>query len=447
MQLFAACAWTALACLLSGAAEARSATGNRVLVVVPKPESLQKFSHVLGSLEQRGFEVTTSQAGNGTMALHVGGERAFDHAMLLAPGSKRFGAGLTISDFTRFVDDGGNLVLAASSETSDFHRRLAAQFGVEFEKPGTQVTDHVSNLKDGSGDGSGGDHTIVASTRFAEAPAVLSRRFTQRNADRVYFKGIAHRCSESPLLVPLLSAARTTYSGKDALADGTVASGQALGLVSVFQARGNARVAVSGGVSLFTDALLQRAGDANRQFVDDVLQWTFQEKAVLRSTGHRHFLEATGERPEHYRINNEIVYEIDLSEYHDDAWHAYGSADDVQFEATMLDPLIRATLNRTKAADGASAATYRGRFRLPDRYGTFTFRVNYKRTGLSNVDVRDTVGIWPLRHDEYPRFLVVAYPYYVGALVMALGFLALCMAWLWSAEPSRAKGHAKSKTD
>ncbi|KAJ1664998.1 oligosaccharyl transferase glycoprotein complex, beta subunit [Coemansia sp. RSA 1813] len=439
MRTLALCVCAALLGVLVGLADAKSATGSRVLVLVPKPESLNKYSHVLETLAQRGFDVTATQATNASAALHNDGVRTYDHAMLLSPGSKSFGAGLTIREFIRFVDDGGNLVLAASPEASEFHRKLAAQFGVDFEKPGTLAIDHVANLKDGDA----GDHTIVASSRFARAPAVLSPRFVQSsNPDPVYFKGIAHRYSGSPLLVPLLTASRTTYSGKkDASGEASVSSGKSLGLVSVFQTRSNARVAVTGGVTLFSDALIQRAGDGNRQFVDDILQWTFQEKAVLRETAHRHYLAATGERPEHYRINNEIVYEVDLSVYHDDAWHAY-AADDVQFEATMLDPYIRATLNRTRAAD--PTATYRGDIRLPDRYGTFTFRVNYKRTGFSNVDVADTVGIWPLRHDEYPRFLLAAYPYYAGSLVMVVGFLMLCMAWLWSAEPSKAK---KAKTE
>ncbi|KAJ1812648.1 oligosaccharyl transferase glycoprotein complex, beta subunit [Coemansia sp. RSA 2598] len=143
-----------------------------------------------------------------------------------------------------------------------------------------------------------------------------------------------------------------------------------------------------------------------------------------------------------------MVYEIDLSVYNDDKWHPY-VADDVQFEAIMLDPYIRATLNRTQVSNSASDfATYRGDIKLPDRYGTFTFRVNYKRTGYSNVDVQDTVAIWPPRHDGYPRFLTAAYPYYTGSLVMVLGFLALCAVWLWNAEPaSESKKTQKTRDD
>ncbi|KAJ2750102.1 oligosaccharyl transferase glycoprotein complex, beta subunit, partial [Coemansia nantahalensis] len=336
----------------------------------------------------------------------------YDHAALLAPAAKRLGAGLTAQSFVRFVEDGGNLLVAGSSDMSDLGRKLAAQFGVDFEKHGTRAVDHSHHLAPS-------DHSVVAASRLAAVPAVLSPQLLEGSAV-VYFKGVGHRYDASnPLLTPVLTGAPTTYSAPSGAA---VLSGGSMGLVSVFQTRSNARVAFSGSADLFSDALMKKKRSSNRQFARDIAQWTFQEKAVLRETAHRHHLAATGAQPEHYRVSNDIVYEIDLSVYSDDAWRPY-NADDVQFEAIMLDPYIRATLNLTAAS--GSAATYRGAIRLPDRYGTFTFRVNYRRTGFSNVDVKDTVAIWPLRHDEYPRFLSAAYPYYAGSFVMVIGFLAL----------------------
>ncbi|KAI9501288.1 Dolichyl-diphosphooligosaccharide--protein glycosyltransferase subunit WBP1 [Coemansia spiralis] len=431
MRVFASCVYLVLGGALLSITEAKSATGDRVLVLVPKAESSKEYSQVIASLDKRGFDVTLAQATNTSVSLHNYDRRSYDHAILLSPTTKKFGAALTVNDFIRFVDDGGNLIVAVSSELSDFHRKLSAQFGVEFEKRGMLAIDHINNLKEGNAS----DHTVIASNRFTDIPAVLSPQFVKADADPVYFKGIGHKYdAKSPFLIPLLAGKRTTYSrlesGKSNTAqDDSSLSGSSLGLVSVFQARGNARVAISGSTDIFSNALIKKGGSGNHRFVDDILQWTLQEKA-----------------PEHYRINNEIVYEIDLSEYHNNAWHPY-SANDVQFEAIMLDPYIRATLNRTQSADTKSTAAYRGNIKLPDRYGTFTFRVNYKRTGLSNIDIKDTVGIWPLRHDEYPRFLSAAYPYYAGSFAMVVGFLALCMAWLWNAEPSKKKNAAKAKSE
>ncbi|ORX73198.1 Dolichyl-diphosphooligosaccharide-protein glycosyltransferase 48kDa subunit [Linderina pennispora] len=414
---------TFAACLCLGAfhVQAKSTAGDRVVVFVPKLDAASEYSQFLDSLGTRGFDVSFE------------GDRLYDHAIVLSPSSKKFGSGISVSDFLSFVDSGGNLIVAASHELSDIHRKLALQFGVTFEKRGSRVVDHTSHL---AATVNQSDHSVVAAKQFAQVDAVLSKKVV--GGKPVLFKGIAHAYdAANPLLVPLLTGARTTYSAASSAArSDVVLTGMSIGLVSAFQTRSNARVVFSGSADLFSNRLLGQKAAGNTQFVKEISQWAFQEKSVLRSTAHRHHFAATGETPEHYRVNNEIVYEVDLSVYYDDAWHPY-VASDVQFEAIMLDPYIRATLNRTES--NAAHATYHGDIKLPDRYGTFTFRVNYKRTGYSNVVVQDTVGIWPLRHDEYPRFLSAAYPYYVGSLTMVLGFLALSAAWLWNTEPKKAK--------
>ncbi|KAJ2805944.1 oligosaccharyl transferase glycoprotein complex, beta subunit [Coemansia guatemalensis] len=433
---------------------ARSVTGDRVLVLVPAVEAaLHEYSVFLDSLERRGFDVSVRAAANSSVVLHTDGDRLYDHVALLAPAAKRLGAALSVQDFIDFVDTGGNMLVAASAALSDFQRRLAVQFGVEFDKRGTAVIDHSHYLRTKAPS----NHTIVAASRLSNIPAVLSPPLLADEHRAIYFEGIAHSYdSQIPLLAPLLTGSRSTYSGSPATAERPSSkstqeqlSGRSLGLVSVFQSRSNARVVFAGSTALFSDALISAEHSANGPFVTDISQWAFQEKAVLREIAHRHHLasaassSSSSEQPDHYRVANVISYEIDLSVYHDDKWHPY-IADDVQFEATMLDPYLRLTLNHTQSADSDAVATYHGDIKLPDRYGTFTFSVNYKRTGLSSIDVQDTVAIWPLRHDEYPRFLSAAYPYYAGSFVMVAGFLALCAAWLWNTEPAPKSSKPKS---
>ncbi|KAJ2160556.1 oligosaccharyl transferase glycoprotein complex, beta subunit [Coemansia sp. RSA 552] len=419
----------ALAAGLLGLAHARSAAGDRLLALLPSLDAADRYSLFLESLADRGFDVAVRAADNASVALHIDDERVYDHAVLLAPAARK----LADSALLRFVDDGGNLLVAVDSSMTEIYRRLAAQFGVKFDKRDTRVVDHVHGLNSSA-------HAVVPSTQLARNPAIFSQ--TDGTAP-VYFKGVGHRYSaDNPLLIPLLTGARSTYSASEApkkKTDDVVLSGLSLGLVSAFQTRANARLVFSGSTELFANTLMGKKRAANSPFAADVSQWVFQEKAVLRESAHRHFLAATGERPENYRVANDIIYEVDLSVYYDDAWHPY-IADDVQFEAIMLDPYIRTTLNHT--GDGS---TYRGHIKLPDRYGTFTFRVNYKRPGYSFVDIKDIVAIWPLRHDEYPRFLTAAYPYYASSFVMVIGFLSLCAVWLWNVEPHGKAALAKKK--
>ncbi|KAJ3402909.1 hypothetical protein HDV05_008162, partial [Chytridiales sp. JEL 0842] len=137
-----------------------------------------------------------------------------------------------------------------------------------------------------------------------------------------------------------------------------------------------------------------------------------------------------------YRIKDDLVYEISISEYFNNAWHPY-QATDVQFEAVMLDPYIRTPLlpagvNPTHPHSG----TLRTTIKLPDVYGVFTFKVEYLRPGLSWIEQKETVAIHPFRHNEYPRFLSSAYPYYVNSFSMIASFWVLTAVVLYYRAPA-----------
>jgi oligosaccharyltransferase complex subunit beta len=93
----------------------------------------------------------------------------------------------------------------------------------------------------------------------------------------------------------------------------------------------------------------------------------------------------------------------------------------------MLDPYIRQTMKFNKTQ-------FEVEFRLPDHYGVFTFKVEYIRNGYSNIEKSDNVQIRPYRHDQYPRFLVIAYPYYVNLFSMMGGFFVFSMIFLFHRE-------------
>ncbi|KAJ2866723.1 oligosaccharyl transferase glycoprotein complex, beta subunit, partial [Coemansia asiatica] len=245
-----------------GTVEAKSSVGDRVLVLVPKLESAKHYSRFLDSLKTRGFDLSLSAASNTSVSLQIYGERLFDHAILLAPAAKKMGGGLTPQDFVRFVNDGGNLLVAVSSELSDFHRKLGKQFGIDFEPRGSWAIDHSEFAEQNNQT----DHRLIAATNLAKVPAVLSPEIltggSGTNASLpVFYKGIAHRYqAKNPLLIPLLVGSTTTYSGKtevdkdgnirSAAVDDMPLSGKSVGLVSVFQTRNNARVAFSGSTAL-----------------------------------------------------------------------------------------------------------------------------------------------------------------------------------------------------
>jgi oligosaccharyltransferase complex subunit beta len=98
---------------------------------------------------------------------------------------------------------------------------------------------------------------------------------------------------------------------------------------------------------------------------------------------------------------------------------------DVQLEVTMLDPYIR----RTLAAD--LNGVLKSKFMLPDHYGIFTLRVDYQRLGYSYLKVEETIQLRPFRHDQYPRFISQAYPYYFNIFSMMVACFVFTLVFLF----------------
>lgn len=54
----------------------------------------------------------------------------------------------------------------------------------------------------------------------------------------------------------------------------------------------------------------------------------------------------------------------------------------------------------------------------------------------------------PFRHDEYPRFITGAWPFYTSCISASVAFVLFCAVWVSLGEsdkPSSAKGKKKSE--
>jgi len=74
-------------------------------------------------------------------------------------------------------------------------------------------------------------------------------------------------------------------------------------------------------------------------------------------------------------------------------------------EFVRIDPFVRMTLDDKNGH-------FEGKFKIPDVYGVFQFKVDYARKGLSRLYSTTQFSVRPLRHNQYERFIVSAYPYY-----------------------------------
>ena len=107
--------------------------------------------------------------------------------------------------------------------------------------------------------------------------------------------------------------------------------------------------------------------------------------------------------------------------------------DDLQLDFTMLFPFLRLPL--TSAAKTVNSSVFETRLTIPDYHGIFSFRINYQRPFLSNIEVKEEVTIRHFAHDEYTRSWAIsgAWVWIGGLWSVIAGFLAFVTVWLYSA--------------
>merc|ERR1712173_269197 len=71
-----------------------------------------------------------------------------------------------------------------------------------------------------------------------------------------------------------------------------------------------------------------------------------------------------------------------------------------------------------------------GNFKVPDTYGVYQFKVNYHRVGYTRIYETTQISVVPLRHNEYERFIVSAFPYYASAFSMMAGVCIFSFVFL-----------------
>lgn len=220
-----------------------------------------------------------------------------------------------------FINADGNILVALSSTTpaSSSVVSLLSELDVALpaERTGT-VVDHFLYDTVSAPD----THDVLVLDAPANVRPGLSKYFEVPGA-LSFPHGAGHVLGSSALLTPVIRAPSTAYSYNpkdqpDAVdPDELFAVGKQLALVSVFQARNSARLAIVGSAEMLQDKwfdakVSKPEGEAskteNREFAKRLSGWTFQEIGVLRVNEIEHRLKGDNEtNPEIYRIKNDVV--------------------------------------------------------------------------------------------------------------------------------------------
>ncbi|GAV88321.1 LOW QUALITY PROTEIN: DDOST_48kD domain-containing protein, partial [Cephalotus follicularis] len=407
---------------LSLSFSAESPKERRVLVLLDDLAIKSSHSLFFDSLKSRRFLLHFRLADDPEISLRRYGQHLYDALILFCPSVQRFGGSIDVAAIADFVDSGHDLIIAADNNASDFIREIATECGVDFdEDPVAMVIDHTSYAVSDTE----GDHTLLASDNIIESDVILGSKKIEAP---VLFKGIGHSLNPSNnLVVKVLSASPSAYSAnpKSKLANPPTITGSAISLVSIVQARNNARVLITGSLIMFSNRFfrsgVQKAGNStkhersgNEQFFTELGKWVFHERGHLKAVNIRHHKVGVTDEPAMYRISDDLEYSVEIYE-----WSGTSEpyvADDVQVQFYMMSPYVLKTLSTNQKG------LYSTAFKVPDVYGVFQFKVEYHRLGYTTLSLSKQIPVRPYRHNEYERFIPAAYPYYGAALSMMAGF-------------------------
>jgi len=168
--------------------------------------------------------------------------------------------------------------------------------------------------------------------------------------------------------------------------------------------------------------------------VSALSQWVFKEKGVLRLSNVTHHKSGEKSAPASYTIMEDVVYNVVLEELRDGVWTGY-NANDVQMEFVRIDPFVRATL---KKVAGDTTGKYETKFKIPDVYGVFQFKIDYHRKGYTFLTSATQVSVRPLEHTQYERFIPGAFPYYASAFSMMAGVFIFSFVFLHFREKDKS---------
>uniref|UniRef100_A0A7N0T4N4 Dolichyl-diphosphooligosaccharide--protein glycosyltransferase 48 kDa subunit n=1 Tax=Kalanchoe fedtschenkoi TaxID=63787 RepID=A0A7N0T4N4_KALFE len=407
-------------------------TDRRILVLLDDFAVKSSHSLYFKSLQSRGFQLEFRLADDPKIALQRYGEYLYDGLVIFAPATERFGGSVDLASILDFVDSGHDLILAGDASASDLIREIATECGVDFDEDASAlVIDHTSYaVSDAEG-----DHTLIAADGFIESQVILGK---EKVKSPVLFQGIGHSLNPAnSLVLKVLSASPSAYSANPIakLSSPPSLYGSSISLVSVVQARNNARILISGSLSMFSNRFfrssVQKAGSAtkheksgNEQFLSEISKWVFHERGHLKAVNVKHNKVGEDNEPAIYRITDDLEYSVEIYEWSGSSWEPY-VADDVQLQFYMMSPYVLKTL--TTDAKGL----YHTSFKVPDVYGVFQFKVEYQRLGYTSLSLSKQIPVRPFRHNEYERFIPAAYPYYGSAFSMMAGFFIFSIVHLY----------------
>lgn len=387
----------------------------KILLLVSDEGLNSSHSVFIDSLHKAGLTVETKKISDSKLQLHSWGSWLYDGVVILSKGTQELGGAVDSALLVEFVDAGGNVFIATDENPTASIRDVASQLGAEFVEQGAAVRDYVS-----FSDGMGPSQLLTTSV-------YPSRVMTgEAKAPIVYKGGALTTAPDSVLAMRALMPAPTAV----VTSAGTQLAGPEFALAVTMQSRTDARFCILASIEVLSDAAFSQkvlpatssrsasTASGNLSFATALLRWTMKLQGVLKYENLRHHRvgEASPPPANTYTVNDDILLSLDVLERDGPAWRPHVS-EHLVAQFVMLEPYVRQSMKY----EGQGA--YSLSIRAPDVYGVFKWVVDYKAPGYTAMKFEEVTPVRPMRHDQYPRFILQAYPYYASLMSVSAAFL------------------------
>jgi oligosaccharyltransferase complex subunit beta len=423
-----------LLCTLCGLAVLVRATGPpgtdpRVLVLTENAAAAARHSRLLDALRSRGYELDVRAVGEEGIALHRDGEFAYGGLILLCPTAAAAKRTLPLVEVERFVDAGRNVLVVAAPGFSAYTQSVAQAVGVDLDESDALVIDHQRPFR-AMDDGTA--TFVLAGGRvkstFLFGPADLT---SGNHGNDIVFRGPgAQLFADNELIDTVIWGSGSSFAYKPATLVTTSphTSGTATVLGAALSTRVGGRAAYFGSLEALSDDVFTVAGSAHESVMTAFTAWALGHAGVLRAHNLRYSTDRSGSEENGVRVKDNIDFAVDIEAWDGDTsqWVPF-VADDVQLEFVMLNPWVRTRLYHA----GAGNVTYTAKVPVPDQIGIYKFSIAYHRPGVSSIVLEQVVPVRPFLHNEYPRFIPMAYPYYAASFCMLAAVFLLGLVLMY----------------
>lgn len=361
-----------------------------LVVYDSKFTELENYSKLFEYLKKdQLMELEIKEVGDVSGSLFRNGVRVYQNVIILPTKVRTLFDDVTSSSLLEFVNEGGDVLAVTSPEgLSESVRGFINQLGIYPSPRNHQLIDYFQNENS--------DNKLI---KINQDGLIENAIVNQLPSDFTY-SGSSSLITNNVHLIPILQAPTTSFTKNLKNEESTEESwtvGKQGYLAVAHQSLNNARSLWLGDSSILEDSKFEQ----NSKLIKDLIDWTFQIKNVIKIQEVKHsHVDGTGYEERPYKIKDEIVYSISVSQWDGEKWSPFNT-NDIQVDIKLLDPYHRLTLEQKEIK--SDSTIYGVQFKLPDHHGVFSFHTDYKRSGYSYIDDKKILSIRHLANDEYER--------------------------------------------